>query len=310
MPLPMARSRASWTGGRLRLATSSRFRPARFMRSVPVWSSPKSSSAATRRSACSTTAANARCTSTMHWPSRFAAPPDPQPRSEQLTAERTLLAHNPHFILERIVLAPGSRMVARCDTGDLAARSEWSCERRLSRIGSRRCDLCPRREGRSQRRPHRLGVPRRLHRSRRASATAVAADSTIVSRKPWHHLQFSLTQAFGSECTHEWLTQRRLHRQSSAAPLRDCDLHARSASRGCDRPPGSRHQRGCHERPWQQLQLSARRSAFKFAMMWLATIARPRAPSTAATSTSLPAARVRHFRRRGRAQHPRAAATA
>ena len=47
------------------------------------------------------------------------APPGTQPRPERLSVERTLLASNPHFVLERISLAPGS---AWCLD---AARETW-----------------------------------------------------------------------------------------------------------------------------------------------------------------------------------------
>jgi mannose-6-phosphate isomerase len=47
------------------------------------------------------------------------APAGVQPRPRRLTAERTLLAGNAHFILERIVLAPGSKWCLD------AARETW-----------------------------------------------------------------------------------------------------------------------------------------------------------------------------------------
>jgi len=46
-------------------------------------------------------------------------PADVQPQSKRLTAERTLLADNAHFILEHIVLAPGSKWCLD------AARETW-----------------------------------------------------------------------------------------------------------------------------------------------------------------------------------------
>ena len=178
----MARSPILSCGTRCRQTTSFSCRQEQFTRSARVSSSQSFNSGATRHSVCSITVASVNFMSKMpSWwrtPGRLIFRCSPN----QLTAERRLFVSNPHFVFERIDLAPNSYWCLEAERETWLLVLERQCYRRIVRRCHGRCPFCAIGPRRHSPRRHRHGGPRGVHGRRPGSAPAAASHAAGLDR--------------------------------------------------------------------------------------------------------------------------------